>query len=98
MPGQAAKASKADAAAVDGNGHVNGNGWAGRFLKGVAVSVWQNSGDPDSNWTRFAKSRWPFSWFGVSTIRGKYNIDTCSDFWNKCVVVAGRGLGAPTLP
>mmetsp|Transcript_19157 Transcript_19157/g.34659 ORF Transcript_19157/g.34659 Transcript_19157/m.34659 type:complete len:500 (-) Transcript_19157:424-1923(-) len=53
-----------------------------RFLKGVAVSVWQNSGDNGSNWTRYALAKWPFSKLGVSTVRGKYNIDTCSDFWN----------------
>lgn len=73
---------------ADGNGHaaaqpVVGAGLEERFLKGVAVSVWQNSGDAGSNWTRFAKGRWPFSWLGVSAVRGKYNIDTCSDFWNK---------------
>jgi hypothetical protein len=54
-----------------------------RFLRGAAISVWQNSGDNDSNWTRFAKSRWPFRYFGVSAIRGKYNIDTNSNFWDK---------------
>lgn len=53
-----------------------------RFLKGAAISVWQNCGDKDSNWTRFAKQRWPFRYFGVSSIRGKYNIDVNSDFWN----------------
>lgn len=62
---------------------ANGDGEPVRFLKGAAISVWQNSGDDDSNWTRFAKSRWPFRSFGVSAIRGKYNIDKCSDFWNK---------------
>lgn len=54
-----------------------------RFLKGVAVSVWQNTGDPDSNWTRYAKQKWPLGFLGVSTIRGKYNIDTNTDFWNR---------------
>ncbi len=54
-----------------------------RFLKGAAISVWQNCGDKASNWTRFAKQRWPFRYFGVSSIRGKYNIDVNSDFWNK---------------
>ncbi|PNH12081.1 Beta-glucosidase A [Tetrabaena socialis] len=68
------------------NGHVGDAPAEGeepiRFLKGAAISVWQNSGDAGSNWTRFAKSRWPFRYFGVSAIRGKYNIDKCSDFWN----------------
>ncbi|KAG2442823.1 hypothetical protein HXX76_002902 [Chlamydomonas incerta] len=61
---------------------ANGDAEPVRFLKGAAISVWQNSGDDDSNWTRFAKSRWPFRSFGVSAIRGRYNIDKCSDFWN----------------
>lgn len=58
-----------------------------KFQKGVAISVWQNSGDGDSNWARYAKSRWPFRSFGISAIRGMHNIDTNSDFWNRCAML-----------
>lgn len=54
-----------------------------RFQKGVAISVWQNSGDEDSNWARYSKSRWPFLSFGVSAIRGVHNVDINTDFWNR---------------
>lgn len=54
-----------------------------RFQKGVAISVWQNSGDQDSNWARYSKSRWPFLSFGVSAIRGVHNVDINTDFWNR---------------
>ncbi|GLC35844.1 hypothetical protein PLESTB_000500300 [Pleodorina starrii] len=71
---------------MNGNGANGAKGHDGhekiRFLKGSAISIWQNSGDGGSNWTRFAKSLWPFRYFGVRAVRGKYNIDTCSDFWN----------------
>lgn len=34
----------------------------GKFLKGVAISVWQNGGDDcDSNWTRFSNGTKLFS-------------------------------------
>lgn len=53
-----------------------------KFLKGVAVSVYQNSGDDDSNWTRFVKQR---NIFCLKTVRGEYNIgpSTVCDFWNR---------------
>jgi hypothetical protein len=63
-----------------------------RFLKGVAISVWQNTGDPDSNWTRYAHSRWPFRSFGIPAIRGKYNIDVNTDFWNRYIGRLGLGV------
>lgn len=54
------------------------------FRKGVAISVWQNSADDGvSNWTRYAYSRWPFSWFGVSTTKGKHKVGKSCDFWNR---------------
>ncbi len=44
----------------------------------------QASGDADSNWTRFARGRWPLRHLGVPAIRGKYNVfDACSDLWTK---------------
>ncbi|MEW5309554.1 MAG: hypothetical protein WDW38_001436 [Sanguina aurantia] len=55
-----------------------------RFQKGVAISVWQNSGDSgDSNWTRYTKQCWPLSSMGWSAIRGLHNIDNNTDFWNR---------------
>ncbi|EFJ42987.1 hypothetical protein VOLCADRAFT_107029 [Volvox carteri f. nagariensis] len=70
-----------------------------RFLKGTAISVWQNSGDGGSNWTRFANSLWPFRYFGVKAIRGKYNIDACSDFWNNYErdIKLAADIGSTTL-
>ncbi len=54
------------------------------FRKGVAISVWQNSSDPGlSNWTRFAYQRWPLSWLGIGTTRGKHKVGKSCDFWNK---------------
>ncbi|KAJ9525371.1 hypothetical protein QJQ45_003231 [Haematococcus lacustris] len=54
------------------------------FRKGVAISVWQNSADDAaSNWTRYANSKWPFGYFGISTTRGKYKIGKSCDFWTR---------------
>lgn len=70
-----------------------------RFQKGVAISVWQNSGDSgDSNWTRYTKQCWPLSSMGWSAIRGLHNIDNNTDFWNRhegetCVLRGTVGTG-----
>jgi hypothetical protein len=65
------------------------------FHKGVAISMWQNSGDDDSNWTNFIKSNFPFSALpvGFNRFSGKYSVlQSCPDTWNRCV---GRQLGIP---
>lgn len=49
-----------------------------RFLKGVAISVWQNSSDTDSNWAHFAKAR---NYFGQADLVNSFL--ESSDFWNK---------------
>eukprot|EP00879_Flechtneria_rotunda_P018261 GHRR01019158.1.p1 GENE.GHRR01019158.1~~GHRR01019158.1.p1 ORF type:complete len:399 (+),score=104.76 GHRR01019158.1:203-1399(+) len=56
------------------------------FHKGVAISMWQNSGDDDSNWTNFIRSKYPFKSlpFGVKRYSGKYNLEqSCPDTWNR---------------
>jgi len=57
------------------------------FHKGVAISVWQNSGDPMlSNWSRFVARKFPFGWLPVGTNRfqGRYSIHDCSpDSWDR---------------
>eukprot|EP00198_Chlamydomonas_reinhardtii_P011511 XP_001700848.1 predicted protein [Chlamydomonas reinhardtii] len=61
----------------DGAGDV-----CSRFLKGAAISVWQNSFDEASNWTAFAVK--PHSL--AERFRGKdpqLRLDTCPDFWNR---------------
>jgi hypothetical protein len=61
------------------------------FHKGVAISMWQNSGDDDSNWTNFIKSKFPFAALPVGTARysGKYSVlQACPDTWNRCEVRA----------
>ncbi|KAG2450444.1 hypothetical protein HYH02_004946 [Chlamydomonas schloesseri] len=53
-----------------------------RFLKGAAISVWQNSFDEASNWTAFALK--PHSL--AERMRGKdpqLRMDTSPDFWNR---------------
>lgn len=53
------------------------------FKKGVAVSTWQCAPDDGlSNWSQWAKSRWPFNWFGMKRV--KDSIDDTPDFWNRC--------------
>jgi hypothetical protein len=57
------------------------------FHKGVAISMWQNSGDDDSNWTNFIKSKFPFKAlpFGFNRFSGKHSVlKTCPDTWNRC--------------
>lgn len=57
------------------------------FHKGVAISMWQNSGDDDSNWTNFIKSNFPFKAlpFGFKRFSGKHSVlQTCPDTWNRC--------------
>jgi hypothetical protein len=56
------------------------------FHKGVAISMWQNSGDDDSNWTNFIKSNFPFKAlpFGFNRFSGKHSVlQTCPDTWNR---------------
>ncbi|DBB17846.1 TPA: hypothetical protein ACH3X3_002865 [Trebouxia sp. C0006] len=52
------------------------------FKKGVAVSTWQCAPDKGlSNWSQWAKSRWPLQWFGMKRV--KDSIDDTPDFWNR---------------
>jgi hypothetical protein len=54
--------------------------------KGVAISMWQNSGDDESNWTTFINSKWPFKClpFGLNRYSGRYNVnESCPDTWNR---------------
>jgi hypothetical protein len=56
------------------------------FHKGVAISMWQNSGDADSNWTNFIKSNFPFAALpiGFNRFSGKYSVlQNCPDTWNR---------------
>lgn len=56
------------------------------FHKGVAISMWQNSGDDDSNWTNFIKSNFPFAKLpiGFNRFSGKYSVlQNCPDTWNR---------------
>lgn len=58
------------------------------FHKGVAISMWQNSGDDDSNWTNFIKSNFPFAALpiGFNRFSGKYSVlQNCPDTWNRYV-------------
>jgi hypothetical protein len=58
------------------------------FHKGVAISMWQNSGDEDSNWTHFIKSKFPFAAlpFGGNRFSGTHSVlEACPDTWNRCV-------------
>lgn len=67
-----------------------------KFLKGIALSVYQNSGDDNGQWTEFATSK---SWLGQPRIAGKYNIDTNSNFWDRYVddIPLAKSLGANAL-
>jgi hypothetical protein len=63
-----------------------------RFLKGVGISVWQCSSDGGSNWTRFARGRWPFRHLGVRAVRGGVGTEVVNGFWDRRV--AGGEWGA----
>ena len=47
------------------------------FMKGVGMSVWQNSSDSTSNWSHFAKRR---NFFGQSEQKEAWQ--KSNDFWN----------------
>uniref|UniRef100_A0A383W4H1 Glycoside hydrolase family 1 protein n=1 Tax=Tetradesmus obliquus TaxID=3088 RepID=A0A383W4H1_TETOB len=72
-----------------GDGSLASNDGTGKgevFHKGVAISMWQNSGDDDSNWTNFIKSNFPFKAlpFGFKRFSGKHSVlQTCPDTWNR---------------
>jgi beta-glucosidase len=55
--------------------------------KGVAISVWQNSGDPMlSNWSKFVARKFPFGWLpiGLNRFQGKYSVHECNpDSWDR---------------
>jgi beta-glucosidase len=54
------------------------------FLKGVAISTWQNSSDENlSNWTRYSYKRWPFQSLGLClTHQGPHVAKSCN-FWER---------------
>lgn len=52
------------------------------FQKGVAISVWQNSGDEHSQWARFANDRVPFKRFGIKRCSGP-SIGKSCDYWDR---------------
>lgn len=57
-----------------------------RFLKGVSISVWQNSPDPDSsNWTHFMRRK---NYFGQKDRIDKFH--ETNDFWNRWAAAAER--------
>ncbi|GIM00686.1 hypothetical protein Vretimale_5626 [Volvox reticuliferus] len=69
-----------------------------RFLKGAAISVWQNAPDEASQWTAFARR--PRSL--LERLRGKNKqlaIDTSPDFWNRYYddINCARQLGSNSL-
>lgn len=71
--------SDADAAA---RAAAKGDVWH----KGVAISMWQNSGDEHSNWTAFIRSKLPFKWlpFGFKRFSGRWHVNERSpDTWNR---------------
>lgn len=45
------------------------------FLKGIGLSVYQNSGDTGSNWTKFIKES--------GRVKDAEKITNASDFWNR---------------
>jgi hypothetical protein len=49
-----------------------------QFQKGVALSVWQNSSDEHSQWTRFVLNN---NFFGQSDVRDAFY--NSNDFWNR---------------
>jgi len=60
-----------------------------QFQKGVAISMFQNSGGINSNWGRYAEARGKL--FGlIPNIMDKSSPnDGACDFWDRCVSVCG---------
>ncbi len=65
------------------------------FLKGVGMSVWQNSADgpqpAPSNWQHFTEAKKDY--FGQREYANSA-WKTSNDFWNKCVRGSRHSLGA----
>jgi hypothetical protein len=53
-----------------------------RFLKGVAISCWQNAIDHGSQWTSFVHSLWPFKRFGWRNFKGDH-VGLSTNFWDR---------------
>lgn len=49
------------------------------FRVGFAISVYQNSGDDNSNWGEFERRR---GWLGFPNIRGGHKCGASTDFWH----------------
>lgn len=57
-----------------------------KFLKGIALSVFQNSGDNNtSNWSHFIKNG--VTLMGQSKVKNASDITIASDFWNRLSVI-----------
>lgn len=57
-----------------------------KWHKGVAISMWQNSGDSHSNWTAFIRSKFPFSALpvGFNRYEGSHSVlEACPDTWDR---------------
>ena len=50
---------------------------------GAAISMWQNSGDADSNWTRFVQER---RCCGLRSVVADGKTDTFPDTWNRSFI------------
>ncbi|KXZ56250.1 hypothetical protein GPECTOR_1g218 [Gonium pectorale] len=77
---------------------VEGGAKGSKFLKGCAISVWQNSPDEQSQWSAFAKK--PHN--VLERIRGKspqLKIDKSPDFWNRYLddIACAKRLGSNSL-
>ena len=55
------------------------------FQKGVAISMFQNSGGINSNWGRFAEARGKFFGLMPNIMDKSSPNDGACDFWDKCV-------------
>ncbi|KIY97953.1 beta-glucosidase, partial [Monoraphidium neglectum] len=54
--------------------------------RGVAISMWQNSGDEHSQWTAFIRSRFPFKAlpFGFNRYSGSHSVnESCPNTWDR---------------
>jgi hypothetical protein len=61
-----------------------------KFLKGIALSVYQNSSDVGSNWTHFVKKN---DYMGQADLKPAW--EKSNDFWNRSVVFSCSELTHP---
>lgn len=72
------KLSEVDFPFLKGIGKPSGNNLIN--ILGVAISMWQNSGDKDSNWTRFINER---RFCGMCSTVADGTTDKFPDTWNR---------------